>query len=86
MPTTERLGKLSRGIDAFRRLATDLSAARAQVSDITLQLQDSERQLESLKTEISDVLGELGECPVCGSASHPDPSPALEVSSVGGVQ
>ena len=86
LPTTAKLEKLAKGIVAFRTISDNKSAAETQVSDLRSSLKAAEKELLALSKEIANTLGELGECPVCGTGTHTDCSSSIEVSAVGGVQ
>lgn len=87
LPTTAKLEKYLKGITVFRNLSAQRDSAISQVADIRTSLDTAESELAGLEAEIEETLGELGSCPVCGTATHtPDRSPLIEVSAVGGVQ
>ncbi len=86
LSTTTKLEKLVKAIEGFQQLSADKVNAETQVSELRLLLVDAEKELVDLNTEIADTLGELGECPVCGTGTHTDCSSSIEVSEVGGVQ
>lgn len=87
LPTTAKLEKLVRGIEAFRSLSNKRAIAEAQVEEVRDALKSAESQLADLTKEIGDTLGELGECPVCGTGTHTtDCSGPIAVAEVGGVQ
>ena len=87
LPTTAKLEKVAKGISVFRDLSDKRVAAYNQVEDLKASVSDAEADLKRLTDEIETTLGELGNCPVCGTDTHhPDSSAPIEVSAVGGVQ
>lgn len=60
---------LNHDLDKFRKAASlykDLTSAETTLSDRDRQLEEAEAELRASKSEVKDILDELGVCPTCG--------------------
>jgi len=69
-PDTAKAEKAAKTISLFQGIAERLSDADETIGNLREQLQVAQSDLDSLNFEIKETLGELGECPVCGTDTH----------------
>lgn len=68
----ETARKLDRALEAARTLQNRLSDANLDVMDLEGTLESKSRELELVEKTVIEVLGDLGECPTCGSMTEHD--------------
>lgn len=67
IPPTAVLTKLSKALTTFSGFRVKYTTTKDQVDSLGGDIQSAEKQLLSLEEEISETLGEIGECPTCGT-------------------
>lgn len=69
-PDTAKAEKVAKSINLFQGILDRLSDADDTIGNLREHLQVAQSDLDSLNIEINETLGELGECPVCGTDTH----------------
>ena len=82
LPATDKLKKYAKALSVFKGFQAKMQTCNEQVAGLTSDIQKAEQELLDLEQEIKDTLGEIGECPVCGT-THSDCSPDLSVVEFG---
>ena len=67
LPDPEEVRRVSSGLEELRRLRTDWGSRKKTLADLRSEVLSLSESYEGALHEVRDLVGESGECPICGT-------------------